>query len=54
MTVKQNGILLKEDGKYTKDAAYFTEEEIVNGDSSFFMGQHQCGTFWKKQKSLTR
>lgn len=50
MTVKQNGILLKEgkdyyieyykyeggDGKYTKDAPYFTEEEIVNGNS-FFM-----------------
>lgn len=49
VTVKQNGILLKEgkdyrveyykykigDGKYTKDAPYFTEEEIVNGDSYF-------------------
>ena len=46
MTVKQNGILLKEgkdyrieyyrNGKYTKEAPYFTEEEIVNGNS-FFM-----------------
>ena len=46
MTVKQNGILLKEgkdycieyyrNGKFTKEAPYFTEEEIVNGDGFFW------------------